>query len=297
VFCTLSFAGQQRMDNIKINCLVIDEAAQATEAETLIPFRHCPRKCLLVGDTNQLPALVKSDVAKANNYDWSMMHRLQVEAHYPFKMLNIQHRMDSKIRAWPSRQFYQDILEDAEEISLRPMLLLPVQLSPYSFINVKGTEITTPGGSKSNKEESTLVVQSVKYLLSSGVVKPRDIGIITFYSGQVELINRGLAAEDEVEGVVAQTVDGFQGEEKDVILISFVRSNDGKSVGFLNDFRRLNVAITRARRSLIMIGDSSTLKNDETLATMVEHISQQSNLYDSVFIEREIFGLRKLPAQ
>ena len=85
------------MDNLKINSLIIDEAAQATEGEILIPFRHHPCKCLLVGDMNQLPAVVKSEVAKASHYDWLMMHRLQVEAHYPYNMLNIQYRMDPRI--------------------------------------------------------------------------------------------------------------------------------------------------------------------------------------------------------
>ena len=288
VFCTLSFAGQQRMSNIRITSLIVDEAAQATEADTIIPLQHNPRKCLLVGDTNQLPAVVKSEIAKANNYGWSMMHRLQVEAGFPYKMLNIQYRMDPLIRSWPSKEFYKDRLEDSVDIAKRERLSLPKQICPYAFIDVKGKE-TTLYNSKKNDEEADLVIKLLRYLQKAGFSLSEGIGIITFYSGQVETINRKLS-DARLDDIKAQTVDGFQGDEKEIIIISFVRANKSNSVGFLNDFRRLNVAVTRARGALIMVGDSQTLAMDPTLGSMINHILQTKSLHKASYVEQEILS-------
>ena len=288
VFCTLSFAGQQRMSNIKITSLIVDEAAQATEADTIIPFQHNPYKCLLVGDTNQLPAVIKSELAKANNYDWSMMHRLQVEAGFPHQMLNIQYRMDPLIRSWPSKKFYDDKLEDSADIAKRECLSLLRQICPYAFVDVNGKE-TTLYNSKKNDEEADLVIKLLAYLKREGFALNKDVGIITFYSGQVETINKKLR-DAKLYDIVAQTVDGFQGDEKEIIIISFVRANKANNVGFLNDFRRLNVAVTRARRALIMVGDSQTLAADEILGSMLKHILQTKSLYKASYIEGEILS-------
>ena len=276
------------MRNIQVTSLIVDEAAQATEADTIIPLQHNPRKCLLVGDTNQLPAVVKSELAKANNYDWSMMHRLQVEAGFPHQMLNIQYRMDPLIRSWPSKEFYDDKLEDSADIAKREGLSLPRQIYPYAFVDVKGKE-TTLYNSKRNDEEADLVIKLLAYLQREGFALNKDVGIITFYSGQVETINRKLS-DARLDDIKAQTVDGFQGDEKEIIIISFVRANKGNNVGFLNDFRRLNVAVTRARRALIMVGDSQTLAADEILGSMLKHILQTKSLYKASYIEGEILS-------
>jgi len=132
-------------------------------------------------------------------------------------------------------------------------------------------------------------IKLLEYLQSEGFALNKDVGIITFYSGQFEKINQELR-DAKLCDIAAQTVDGFQGEEKEIIIISFVRSNKANSVGFLNDFRRLNVAITRARRALIMIGDSATLAMDETLCSMLGHILQNKNLHKASYIEREILS-------
>ena len=283
VFCTLSFAGQQRMAYMNIKSLIIDEAAQATEAETIIPLQHLPNKCLLVGDTNQLPALVKSEIAKNNNYNWSMMHRLQVEAGYSHKMLTIQYRMHPMIRSWPSKRFYDNKLEDAADITLRPSLSLPAEIYPYVFIDIHGNEQILHR-SKKNDDEAILVIKLLNYLQGKGYNLNQQVGIITFYSGQVERINQGIRAA-KLSGILPQTVDGFQGEEKEIIIISFVRANKDDNVGFLNDFRRLNVALTRAKKALIMVGDRQTLLTDETLKDMLAHCSYTKSMQSAHDVE------------
>jgi len=281
IFCTLSVAGRSRMKLIdKVSTLIVDEAAQATEVDTIIPFQHLPNKCLLVGDTKQLPAVVTSELAKKCHFDWSMMHRLVEECKYPHNTLKIQYRMHADIRSWPSRRFYNNLLQDGANIANRPVFGLPKEFEPYGFINVANYQEQKNGKSFMNRGEAKLIASMLKYLQNQGINIAQQVGIITFYSGQVECLKQELG-NWAIRGVTPQTVDGFQGDEKDIILISFVRSNNRQNVGFLSDFRRLNVAITRAKNALIMVGNFKTLQGDTDLKSLLVDAKQRRCVHDS----------------
>ena len=194
--------------------------------------------------------------------------------------------MQSSIRQWPSLQFYDDKLEDGMNIKERQELLLPKEICPYSFIHVDGKE-TFQNNSRKNENEAGLVVKLIGYLEKVGFTVKEDVGIISFYSGQVELLNQLLG--DAKLPIQSQTVDGFQGEEKDIIIISFVRANNAGKIGFLDDFRRLNVAVTRAKRCLIMIGNYESLSYDENhIGSMMKHLLQNHRIQSETVVEKLI---------
>ena len=144
-----------------------------------------------------------------------------------------------------------------------------------AFLPVNGDELLSPdGASKENPAEAGWVAKILENLLQAGDLEETDIGIITPYAGQVRAIRDALTERND--SVEVNTVDGYQGREKDVIIFSCVRSNSDGNVGFLADPRRLNVALTRAKRGLIVIGDPETLRNDETWASWLEHIRNRN---------------------
>jgi len=265
VFATLSTSGRRSIQEMeeKIDVLIIDEASQAVEAETLIPFALDPRKCLLVGDTKQLPATVLSQAAVKLGFHWSLMWRLLEECKQEYTMLKIQYRMHPEIRHWPSLQYYEDKLEDAESITSTAHLVAfnyPSILAPCSFIDVKANE-TECGHSYINTQEAEHIMAILHYLKQKGVDIKTQVGVITFYAGQVGHLSSLIQRRPEYQGMTVHTVDGFQGDERDFIIVSFVRANPKGRVGFLMDFRRLNVAITRAKLALIMLGNVPTLRS------------------------------------
>lgn len=259
------------------------------EAETLIPFSLQPRKCLLVGDTKQLPATVISQPAENMGYGRSMMHRILEDCNGPFHMLTMQYRMHPHIRQWPSKQFYNNQLIDGENIRTRvspfPTLLSKAH-QPYAFINTSGQE-GSAGNSYSNVNEAKLIVSFVEYLVKTHKLNPAaNIGIISFYAGQVELLRRLMQQKNLNPRV--NTVDGFQGDENDIIIISFVRSNARNAVGFLRDFRRLNVGITRGRHAVIMFGNQETLSADKNLRNLIQHLASQKLIYQQQEFEKTL---------
>ena len=139
-----------------------------------------------------------------------------------------------------------------------------------------GAEIEEEAGSsRSNMDEAAIVIKVVNDLLIPGDLAPEDIGVISPYAGQVRLIRSML--NDEIQGLEIKSVDGYQGREKEIIVLSTVRSNEDGKVGFLSDYRRLNVALTRARRGLIVVGDDRTLRNEPTWASWLDWVAE-SNL-------------------
>ena len=227
IFATLSVSGRRFLKEMdKIEFLIIDEAGQALEAECLIPLVCNPKKCLLVGDTKQLPATVISPLATKLNFGRSLMGRLIEECGVVPTLLNTQYRMHAEIRKWPSQQFYGGKLEDGKLIAERQLSTDIKKISkilfPYCFINISGHE-TSSGHSFENAEEANFVAEIVYYLQQKYQMKPSQIGIITFYKGQTILIQRKLS--EFSSNIKVQTVDSFQGDENDIIIISFVRAN------------------------------------------------------------------------
>jgi len=277
-------AGGRLLDSRRFPLVLLDEATQATEPASLIPLTKGARHVVLVGDHHQLPPTVISRRAEEDGLACSLFERL-VALGAPSTMLTTQYRMHPVIREWPSERFYGGQLEDgilAEERVAPAGFVWPDWNAPVAFIPVEGAEDTSPdGASKQNMDEAGLAVRVVDMLLSGNDITPHDIGVVTPYSGQVRLLNDlfesagGREQHERYHGLEIKTVDGYQGREKDVIVLSAVRANEAGEMGFLTDRRRLNVAITRARRGLIVLGHPRTLRNDSSWASWCDWASER----------------------
>lgn len=281
VCCTLSMAGIPKMVLTKdlFDYLIVDEACQCTEPATLIPFQLCPKRVILVGDQNQLPATTFSDNSNRTNFCRSLFERL-LQSGYDKTMLTIQYRMHPSIRKFPSDQFYDGLIHDHESIMARQ---LPPQLQDLAqffgsrmiFFDVQHAMETVDDKSKCNYGEAEFTQRLVELIAHSaakrGSLKPikGQIGVISPYKSQVRQLKNRLgplcrshdcSLQDTIE---VNTVDAFQGREKDIIIFNCVRSNDAptlkSALGFLIDERRLNVAITRPKFFLLVVGNAKTL--------------------------------------
>ena len=267
-FCTLgscsnlSHSGAEEWD-----VLIVDEAANCLEGEILLAFDRNPKRCLLIGDPQQLPAFCTSQDVKRLGYDKSLMERLFACGYYKRKhmctMLKTQYRMHPEICAWPSERFYGGKLENAE------CVFLGKNDVPYSIVNVhSGEQFFSSNFSSSNTREAEIAVGLVQKLRRKAWLKGlKDvkIRIITFYTAQVNLITNLLLTRNvPAEDVFVSTVDSFQGSEADVIILSCVCTSK-TSVGFLSDSRRLNVSLTRAKKKLIVLCKADALAGGETL--------------------------------
>lgn len=289
IFATLSVSGQQRLKVIEsIDTLIIDEAGQAPEAEALIAMKTNPKKCLLIGDIQQLDATVISQDAEKLKFGRSMMERLMLCGH-PYWMLKTQYRMHPEICSWPSRQYYQNELKNDASVSVAEYTLgidkeLPF-LAPYAFINIDGREAVGQfGNSFINQAEADSVEVIVNYLAEKQLIKVEErVAIISFYAGQVKSIYETLKVK--YPKIKVNTVDGFQGGENDIVIISCVRANFNKQIGFLKESKRLNVALTRAKFSLIILGNQSTLMRSD-IAELVEDAKERKLLFDQSVLEK-----------
>ena len=279
VLCTTNIgAGHFTLANRRFSIVLIDEATQATEPSALVPIVKGTRQLILVGDQCQLPPTVTSQRAEEGGLDISLFERLLSNG-LPAHMLTTQYRMHPTIREFPSSKFYENRLEDGCTSADRPPaagFLWPDWDKPVAFVPVHGAEMEEESGSsRSNMDEAAVVIKIVNDLLAPGDLTPEDIGVISPYSGQVRLIQGML--EGQIDGLEVKSIDGYQGREKEIIVLSTVRANDSGKVGFLSNYRRLNVALTRAKRGLIVIGDDRTLRNDSTWASWLDWVSE-SNL-------------------
>ena len=271
--CTCIGVGHQLLDGRRFSRVLLDEATQATEPASLVPLVRGARQIVLVGDHRQLPPTVISRRAENGGLRRSLFERLVAMGIEPM-LLDTQYRMHPAISDFPNRTFYQGRLVDGITAAERPNpagLLWNDWEVPMAFLPVNGDELLSPdGASKENPAEAGWVAKILENLLQAGDLEEADIGIITPYAGQVRAIRDALPERND--SVEVHTVDGYQGREKEVIIFSCVRSNSDGTVGFLSDERRLNVALTRAKRGLIVIGDPDTLRNDETWASWLDYI-------------------------
>jgi ATP-dependent RNA/DNA helicase IGHMBP2 len=265
VLCsTLTALDSELLGQRRFELAVIDEAGQSTEPACWLPLLRCGR-VVLAGDHCQLPPTVLSHEAERAGFGVSLLERA-VGLYGPevTRRLGVQYRMHEAIMAFPSRTFYEGGLE--AHASVRGHLLRdlpgvaagPLTETPVQFIDTAGAgheEEQEPGGaSRLNPGEARLVVGKVRALLEAGL-RAEDVAVIAPYSAQVRLLGELL----RVPGLEVDSVDGFQGREKEAVVLSLVRSNREGEVGFLADVRRMNVALTRARRKLLVVGDSATL--------------------------------------
>lgn len=294
IFCTLASAGGLIFKNAcKIDDLVVDEAAAATEPELCIPFHLQPKRLLCVGDPLQLPATVLSRRAIDLGLSRSLHERLMYHRDFDYDMLDVQYRMDPEISTFPSLRFYQSKIQDGPNVQDLAYRKAPAVLDggPYIFVKTNGAEERALGGSYKNALEAKTVVQLVQQLRqrapadSPGPWHSTDrVRIITFYQGQVGLIKRLLREKGLGDKVVVATVDSSQGCEADVVIVSFVRSPRKEGLdarvaaGFLTDDRRMNVALTRARYQLVCVGnvdEFSGIIGAETLNMLAQNAQER----------------------
>ncbi|WMN10858.1 IGHMBP2 family helicase [Marivirga salinae] len=287
VICTTnSSAGSDLLKDIIFDVVCIDEATQSTEPEALIPLVK-GRKWVLAGDHQQLPPTVKAK--EASDLSISLFERFQSELpENRIDILTIQYRMHKEIMQFSNENFYDNQLKAHPTVSNHSLHDLP-GFEPFPYVNpaiekvVKASEpivfINCDNGKEQqladshswfNLEEIALTKEITDALLSSRLF-PEDIGIISPYDQQVSRLKSALR-DYHVE---IKSIDGFQGREKEVIIISLVRSNPDGNIGFLRDYRRLNVALTRAKRKLIIIGNPSTLQSNPIYKTLIENIFNQ----------------------
>jgi superfamily I DNA and/or RNA helicase len=264
VCATLTGLDPELLGRREFDLAVIDEAAQGTEPGCWIPLARC-RRVVLAGDHCQLPATVVSREAAAAGFGVSLLERLAGRyGGAVTRRLTVQYRMHEAIMNFPSTEFYGgELVADASVRGHRLCDLPGVRAEPLTesllyFLDTAGAgydERREPDGeSLLNPDEAALLCRKVRSLLEAGV-PPGEVAVIAPYSAQVRLLRGQLSAE----GVEVDSVDGFQGREKEVVVISLVRSNPEGDIGFLADVRRMNVALTRARRKLVVLGDSATL--------------------------------------
>jgi len=282
VFTTLNSAGSASLANGgRFSVVVTDEAAQAIEPSTLIPLQLGAVNCVLVGDPQQLPATVFS---KSNDlaFERSLFERLEQGGH-PVHLLDTQYRMHPKISAFPRRHFYGSLLKDGDNVLQDPSYNRSYHrfeaLQPFTFLNLRSHVATSGGVSWKNPDEGRLIINIFQTLkqIAPDDLKGGKVGVITPYALQLrELRNQfhralGPAYQEEVE---LNTVDGFQGKEKDIIMISCVRASGSRGIGFLADIRRLNVGLTRGKYAVIMVGREDVLRQNEHWAALLNHAKE-----------------------
>lgn len=281
VICaTLTGLDEALLGNRNFDLAVIDEAAQATEPACWIPLPRCER-LVLAGDHCQLPPTIVSLEAAQEGLGISLMERL-IDEHGPeiARLLKVQYRMHEAIMGLSSAEFYGGALVADGSVRSHVLRDLPgiaseaLTNAPLEFIDTAGAgyeeQLEPDGRSRLNPQEAELVVREIRALLDAGIA-PQHVAVISPYAAQVRWLRDRL----DTPGLDVDTVDGFQGREKEAVVISLVRSNPQGTIGFLADIRRMNVALTRARRKLVMIGDSATISHHSFYQRLLGYFEQR----------------------
>lgn len=290
VFSTVNVGGRAVFRRLSNDVVVIDEASQLVQAETAIVLHRNLKCAVLVGDEQQLPSTVISQKAKHLGYGKSLFDRL-IQHRYPYSLLDTQYRMHPHISRWPRILFYNGEVVDGENVRSQAYVKpWHSEFPPFQLCNVRGgREQTSESGSKFNQLEVIVVRQMLNALrghlkAASGAPadSPWSVGLVSPYAAQVEELSK-LCSDGCKDSLMirASTVDGFQGQECDFIIFSAVRSNSTSKIGFLEDKRRLNVAITRARYGLVIICDTVTVSSNATWRVLVEHARDTNAFMDS----------------
>jgi regulator of nonsense transcripts 1 len=279
VFSTCSSTMLAYLSQVKFKYLLVDEAAQALEPSLMMPLSHECEVICLIGDHKQLPPLVKNEAIK-DELGKSLFERL-----FNFKciqktMLNVQYRMHPDIAAFPSAQFYGNKLENSKSVlNDRKGIVFPGEEKPRSilFIHIERSFEERYGKSKVNYDEADKIKELIEFIDKSKAPKilEREIGVITAYSGQVKILKETLS---KYKDLTVNTVDGFQGQEREVIIYSAVRANANRDVGFLSDERRFNVAMTRAKRLLVVVGNRRTLETNQLWKSWIDWMCQNGHV-------------------
>lgn len=296
ITCTLVGSANNTLRGRRYKTVFIDEAGQALEPACWIPILRAER-VIFAGDHFQLPPTIKSIEAAREGLSQTLFEKCIQQQPQTASMLQVQYRMHEDIMRFSSKYFYHDELIAHESVARHAILKSgdegePVPLLPIDFIDTAGCGFLEAQDketlSRFNEEEAQLLIKHIEKLIRETGTEDwkYTIGIITPYSAQVERLAKLAEASEEISHiaryVTINTVDAFQGQERDIIAISFVRSNDKGEVGFLSDIRRTNVAMTRARKKLIMVGDSATLGTHSFYVELLEYV-QQKGFYRSAW--------------
>ena len=279
IACTLVGSANRLLEGQKYNTLFIDEAAQALEAACWIPIRRV-RRVVLAGDHCQLPPTVKSLAALKAGLGRTLMERLVENHPEAVTLLGVQYRMNEEIMRFSSDWFYDGKVKSAPQVKHRSILDYDIPME-WIATDADGEEFVGESFGRINKKEAEQTLDILKqYFTKIGktrILEERiDVGVISPYRAQVQylrhLVKRDAFFKPYRSLISINTVDGFQGQERDVILISLVRSNDDGQIGFLRDLRRMNVAITRARMKLIILGNPDTMTRHPFYRKLYEYI-------------------------
>ncbi|EEH39397.2 ATP-dependent helicase NAM7 [Paracoccidioides lutzii Pb01] len=288
ICCTCVGAGDPRLAKFKFRTVLIDESTQSAEPECMIPLVLGCKQVVLVGDHQQLgPVIMNKKAAKAG-LNQSLFERLVILGCAPIR-LNVQYRMHPCLSEFPSNMFYDGSLQNGVTESERLLKDVdfpwPVAHNPMMFwSNLGNEEISASGTSYLNRTEAANVEKIVTRFFKAGV-KPSSIGIITPYEGQRSYVVSSMQAtgtfkKELYKEIEVASVDAFQGREKDYIVLSCVRSNDHQGIGFLSDPRRLNVALTRAKYGLVILGNPKVLSKHPLWNYLLLHFKEKNCLVE-----------------
>ena len=276
ITATLVGSNHYTIRNVKFNTVVIDEAGQALEPACWIPILKA-QKLIMAGDHLQLAPTIKSNEAARSGLSTTLLEKCVALHPEAVTLLEEQYRMNETIMGFSSKEFYGNRLKAHESVAHR--LLFPGDL-PFTFVDTAGCgfDEKLEGTSSVNPEEGAFLIKHLTQLTESLNVDTVDfptIAVISPYKEQIRILQELLAASETLQRyadkISVNTIDSFQGQERDAVYISMTRSNTGGDIGFLADIRRMNVAITRAKKKLVIIGDSSTLGNSLFYTDLIKY--------------------------
>lgn len=283
IACTLVGSANRVLERKRFSSLFIDEAAQAIEAACWIAISRCDR-VILAGDHCQLPPTIKCLEAARGGLDRTLLQKVVDRKPETVSLLRLQYRMHEDIMRFSSAWFYHSELQAAPEVKFRGILEFD---TPIVWVDTADLELSEKcvgeGTGRLNTGEAELLLKQLRqYIEKIGIARILDenidFGIISPYRAQVQYLRRLIKKESFFHPlrrlITVHTVDGFQGQERDVIFISLVRANESGQIGFLRDLRRMNVAITRARMKLLILGDASTLARHPFYKALHEYVQQ-----------------------
>ena len=285
---TLTGSANRLLEGMKFGTLFIDEAAQALEAACWIAIRRATR-VVFAGDHCQLPPTIKSMAALKAGLGTTLMERIVERKPEVVTLLTVQYRMNEEIMRFPNEWFYHGLITTAPQIRYRGILDLDCPMTWIHTSALEGREeFVGENFGRINRREAELTVATlISYFSKIGkrrlLDESIDVGVISPYRAQVQYLRRLIKKNEFFKPyrhlITVNTVDGFQGQERDVIIISLVRANDEGQIGFLRDLRRMNVAITRARMKLIIMGDTATLTRHPFYKKLYDHIMKANRPY------------------
>lgn len=266
ITCTLIGATHEYLRDRIFDTVIIDEAGQAMEPACWVPVMKA-KKVVMAGDPFQLPPTVKSQDAARAGLSTTLLDKA-IKRQPVVNLLRTQYRMHEAIMEFSNREFYQGKLEAHDSVKHWHIATSPL---PVEFVDTAGCGFDEEAGddneSRRNPGEADVLQKHLEQLIELGL-NTTSIAVISPYRAQIDLLEERIA---HLPHVAVNTVDSFQGQERDVVYISLVRSNDKNELGFLKDYRRMNVAMTRARKKLVVIGDSATLGNDAFFSRFIEY--------------------------